>query len=262
MYEAEEKSVLRESESLLTRRGDPARLRTPGEDSQVDTRGVSPCGKEARSMICKHYSPLVSLSLLVSVLFLAFAAGCKPSPPSSPAGDDNATAQTSRPTAVSTPDHVLPEHTVTEFLTALKGGDDAHATSLLTSRARQEMERANAAIKPPGSPTAEFQVTEVQYIGEAQEGAHVLSSWVDTETDGTRQSYEIVWILRQENGGWAIAGMATQVFEDQPPLILNFEDPEDAQQKREAVDQEIARRAEEPIRQQAQRTAADGSAPR
>jgi hypothetical protein len=32
------------------------------------------------------------------------------------------------------------------------------------------------------------------------------------------------------------------VFEDQPPLILNFEDPMDAQRKRSAVDQEITRR--------------------
>ena len=108
------------------------------------------------------------------------------------------------------------------------------------------MERANAAIKPPGSPSAEFKVTEVAYLDDAKDGAHVLSSWMDTDTDGARQNYEIIWILRKDSGGWAIAGMATKVFDDQEPLILNFEDPLEAQEKRQAVDEEMARRQQAP----------------
>jgi hypothetical protein len=68
-----------------------------------------------------------------------------------------------------------------------------------------------------------------------------LSTWTDQESAG-KATHEIVWLLRKETAGWAIAGMATTVFEDQPPLILNFEDPLEAQRKRTEVDAEIARR--------------------
>lgn len=196
--------------------------------------------------------PKVLIWSVAALTLLALNLGCQPSESTPPASDGNATAQSSSTAPGNATGRTRPEEAVTAFLQALKMGDDALATSLLTAQAQQEMERANAAIKPPGSPTAEFQVTEVQFLGEAKEGAHVLCNWTDTNTDGTRQSYEIVWMLRNENQGWAIAGMATQVFEDQPPLILNFEDPVDAQQKREAVDTEIVRRQSTSTVEQAQ----------
>ena len=124
---------------------------------------------------------------------------------------------------------------------------------MLTKVAQAEMQRTQAAIKPPGSPTAKFNVDEVEYFGKQQSGAHVLCTWTDKDESGQEQTYEIVWILRKEDSGWAIAGMATRVFEDQDPLILNFEDPLDAQQKRNAVDAEIARRNEPSQIRQAQR---------
>ena len=49
-------------------------------------------------------------------------------------------------------------------------------------------------------------------------------------------------MLRREPQGWRIAGMATKVFPDQPPLVLNFEDPADMQRKQDLVREEIARR--------------------
>jgi hypothetical protein len=203
-------------------------------------------------MIRKLPDCTVQLSLFAVVTLIACSLGCGQgeSPPAT--GDRNATASARLPssTTANAQRHGRPEQTVTAFLEALKVGDDVRATSLLTAKARQEMERANAAIKPPGSPTAEFKVTEVEFVGDSQDGAHVLSSWIDTNLNGNRQSYEIVWILRQDDGGWAIAGMATKVFDDQQPLILNFEDPVEAQQKRQAVDEEIARRQQEAPTQQ------------
>ena len=135
-----------------------------------------------------------------------------------------------------------PELAVNEFLLALKSGDEARSTAILTVKAQQEMAKTEAAIRPPGSATAKFEVTEVEYLGEQNEAAQVLSIWDDQEADGTQTRHEIVWILRRENSGWAIAGFATKVFPDRPPLILNFENPLDLQQKRTAVDAEIARR--------------------
>ena len=182
---------------------------------------------------------IIRFGILVTVL-ICF--GCK----QDDGGDGNSTASadSSGATQAEQQRHDSPSDAVSHFLTALKTGDDAQATSLLTAKAQLEMKRTEAAIKPPGSPTAAFEVTEVEILGEQKSGAHVLSIWSDTDEEGVKQTYEIVWILRKESEGWAIAGMATRVFDDQDPLILNFEDPLEAQRKRNAVDEEIARRSQ------------------
>ena len=135
-----------------------------------------------------------------------------------------------------------PDATVKVFLQSLKLGNQQRATELLTSLAQQEMQRHEAMIQPPGSTTATFEVTQVEYVGEQQEAAHVFSLWRDTDPEGDLTEHEIVWILRQQGEEWAIAGFATRVFDDRPPIILNFEDPMDLHRKRNAVDAEIARR--------------------
>jgi hypothetical protein len=61
-------------------------------------------------------------------------------------------------------------------------------------------------------------------------------------------------MVRREADGWRIAGMATRVFEDQPPLYLNFEDPEDMLRKQQLVAQEIERRSQIPDTGTTQRT--------
>jgi hypothetical protein len=181
------------------------------------------------------------------VLAIAIWSGCSRDEPA-PSTDSNATAATSDAGAAADAPPVLverhahPTETVAEFLKALKSGDQTRATSMLTVKAQEEMARREARIQPPGSPTAEFKVTEFEFIGEDKQGAHVLSTWSDTEANGSPTTHEIVWILRRDGEGWAVAGFATQVFEDQAPLILNFEDPVDLQQKRAHVDAEIARR--------------------
>ena len=144
--------------------------------------------------------------------------------------------------AVSKQRYAQPDQTVSAFLTALKSGIQSDATALLTTKAQIEMAKASASIQPPGSGSAEFEVTEVKYLGAEQTGAHVWSTWTDREEDGTESQHDIVWILRRETDGWAIAGFATIIFEDQDPLVLNFEDPQELQQKRMAVDEEIATR--------------------
>lgn len=198
------------------------------------------------------FSRMKSLILFAALTAALTSLGCKPAD----SGDGNATtakapaASSQQAIATISPLQATPDVAVSSFLDALKTGDEARATSMLTSKAQAEMDRTEAAIKPPGSPTAQFNVSEVEYLGEQQTGAHVLSTWTDADDSGSEQTYEIVWILRKEDVGWAIAGMATRVFDDQDPLILNFEDPLDAQQKRNAVDQEMARRNEpEQIRQ-------------
>ncbi len=206
---------------------------------------------------------------MVAIIMLAVSVGCKPDEPATPSGDSNSSAAVKpakqatgqAPKAASRVRHAEPKESVAKFLEALRSGDDQLASSMLTSKAQEEMARTEAAIKPPGSSTAKFDVTEVELMGDAKDGAHVLSTWTDTNLDGSEETYEIVWLLRKEAEGWAIAGMATKVFDDQEPLILNFEDPIDAQRKREAVDEEIARRTQhpEPVQQAQRDTNPDGT---
>jgi hypothetical protein len=133
---------------------------------------------------------------------------------------------------------------VIEFLNAVRTGDESTAGALLTDKARTEMEKANMYVQPPGSPNADFAIGEVQMKPE-HGGAYVGSTWTDVTPQGDqKKSYEITWILRQESGGWRVAGMATQLVEDMPRLILNFEDPADMRTQVELAEAEIARRAQ------------------
>ena len=105
--------------------------------------------------------PMVLLWSVAAWTLLALNIGCQPSESTPPASDGNATAQSSTAPGTAT-GRTRPEEAVTAFLEALKMGDDTLATSLLTAQAQQEMERANAAIKPPGSPTAETKHRQCQ----------------------------------------------------------------------------------------------------
>jgi hypothetical protein len=220
----------------------------PGKDFEWK---ASETEKETGKMNLSHWH---GLRFCLAACALAMCVGCSSDSGSATPTDNNQTSArdaldvgptTAQEAAVSMQRHATPGETVTKFLTALKAGDQPRATSMLTVTAQREMAKSEATIQPPGSSTARFQVTQVEMLGEQQDGAHVLSEWTDTEDDGTVTSHEIVWILRREPSGWAIAGFATRVFDDQPPLILNFEDPQDLQHKRDAVDAEIARRTQE-----------------
>jgi len=49
--------------------------------------------------------------------------------------------------------------------------------------------------------------------------------------------------VRLDPEGWRVVGMATRVFDDMPPLLLNFEDPEDMLNKQQLVAAELEKRA-------------------
>lgn len=132
-----------------------------------------------------------------------------------------------------------PEAVIGEFLAAVKKGDDKQASALLTNVARQKTTEMEMVVAPPGSDTATFKVLESEVEGvEAQVG----TDWTDLDADGRPRTDRIVWLLHHETEGWRIKGMATRVFPDLPPVMLNFEDPEDMLKKQQAAEAEIARR--------------------
>jgi ketosteroid isomerase-like protein len=135
-----------------------------------------------------------------------------------------------------------PAAAVSDFLKAVCKGDDAKVATLLTTVARQKAVENDRIIAPAGSDTAQFALGEVEYRGE--DGAWVHSTWSDLDTDGNRSTQRAIWLVRKEPEGWRIAGVAPFFFEGEPPLLLNFEDPEEMAQKQRWLREEMIRRAQ------------------
>ncbi len=138
-------------------------------------------------------------------------------------------------------DPASPAECVQRFLEAVRTGDDETASSLLTPLARKKTAEMEIVVAPPGSKTASFEVGEVEQVSD--DVAHVATEWTDLDESGQPHTDAIVWFLRRLDQGWRVAGMATKVFDDEPPLLLNFEDPADMLRKQQLVEQEIRRRA-------------------
>lgn len=136
----------------------------------------------------------------------------------------NATSAADGPAAVAPTTQVpvanasTPTDAVTSFLQALRDGDKTTTEALLTAKARQETAAHDLVVEPPGAPTATFSVGRVQ---QEEGAAYVSCIWTEQEDES---EFEVVWILRQEEQGWRVAGMATQLPDHDEPVILNFED--------------------------------------
>jgi hypothetical protein len=135
-----------------------------------------------------------------------------------------------------------PEKAVADFLEAVRTGNDELAAKMLSAVARQKTAALNRNVTPPASDTAKFSVGKVDYVG--NDGARVACTWTDLDPDGQPKTDEAIWVVRRESDGWRIAGVAAQVFPGEPPLLLNFENPDDMFRKQQWVREEIRRRLE------------------
>lgn len=160
-------------------------------------------------------------------------------------GQPAVAAPTQPPIAV----NATPQQVVATFLESLRAGDETVAAALLTDKAREETAKKDLSVQPPGTPAAKYQVGEAEYVTPNKDGAHVHSVWTESDEEGNSESYEIIWVLRQQQNGWRIAGMATQLAENTAPLFLNFEDPEEMLRKWQQASEEMARGQAESIRQ-------------
>lgn len=133
-----------------------------------------------------------------------------------------------------------PDVTVFNFLEAVRTGNEGNTAGMLTPTARTKVQEFGWTIAPTGSETASFEVGDVELKDEFV--AHVASTWTDIGEQGQPESETIVWLLRREEEGWRIGGMGTKLFEGEPPLFFNFEDPEDMERKQKLAEQEIERR--------------------
>lgn len=129
-----------------------------------------------------------------------------------------------------------------EFLEALRTGNDEKAVQMLSNTAREKAAALGRSVTPPASDTAKFTLGKVESVSE--DGARVESTWTDVDDDGQSHSDKAIWALRREQQGWRIVGVAATIFPGEPPLLLNFEDPEDMIKKQQWIREEIRRRTE------------------
>jgi hypothetical protein len=151
-----------------------------------------------------------------------------------PAANPNATTVAAKPAgkAVSVPASATPEQVVSVFLDALRGGDQATTAALLTSKALTETSQRSLSVCPQATPNMQYQVTKSEVLPENPSGAHVNVTWTESYPDGNL-SYEVVWVLRKQQEGWRVAGMAIELVPGQGLAFLNFEDPDDMIRKQE-----------------------------
>ena len=140
-----------------------------------------------------------------------------------------------------------PEAATHQFLEAVRTGNDRTAEGMFTDLARERIKELKIQVAPKGSDTAKFEVAKAELL--AADGARVPCKWTDIDKEGNARTDEMTWMLRKEPEGWRIAGMAAVIFENEDPLLLDFENPKETMQKLERLSEEIARRTSPPEKQ-------------
>lgn len=140
--------------------------------------------------------------------------------------------------------------TVVAFLDAVKRGDENAARGFLSKVARAKTEEIGMSVAPPVADTATYAVRECELIGDSGDVAHVATTWTDVAPDGSKSSENVIWVVRLDPEGWRVVGMALRVFSDMPPLLLNFEDPEDIIAKQRMLAAELEKRSRQPEQSQ------------
>jgi hypothetical protein len=132
---------------------------------------------------------------------------------------------------------------VVKFLDAMKRGDETAARDMLTRVARAKTEELGISVAPPVQDSATYTIRECEMVSETDDLAHVATIWSDVDEAGGTTTESVIWAVRLDPEGWRVVGMAMKVFDDLPPLLLNFEDPQDMIAKQEMVAEELSKRA-------------------
>lgn len=180
----------------------------------------------------RPHSRMNAIVLRVAVV-ASLVLGCSQAPSAPPAAPPAATSEPAKAA-------------VKQFLEAMKRGDDQAARGMLTRVARAKCEEMGMSVAPPVSPGATYAIGESEVVSDDGEIVHVATTWSDTDPDGFTTSEDVLWVVRLDPEGWRVVGMAMLIFSGEPPLLLNFEDPEDMLAKQEQVVLELQRRAKQP----------------
>jgi hypothetical protein len=189
-------------------------------------------------------SPKQGWLMLIASLIIGILGCGKPEGPVSPSAKapDGKMQSATTGSAANNQATDTPESACREFLEALRTGDDEKAAQMLSAVAREKAAALGRSVTPSASDTARFAIGKVKYIGD--DGAQVESIWTDVDSEGKAHSDDLVWVLRREQPGWRIVGLAATIFPGEPPLVLNFEDPDEVVKKTQWAREEILRRAD------------------
>lgn len=140
-----------------------------------------------------------------------------------------------------------PQDVLRQFLNAIKTGKKDAAEQLMTTVARQRIAEAGIGMDDlsSSSATMSFEIHGVQLLKmpDNKEGAHVSCTLSDKLEDGKIESQNIIWGMRKETLGWRVAGMAWTPFANEPPIFMDFENPEEVLEKQKLLVEEQERRA-------------------
>jgi len=177
---------------------------------------------------------------LVAITLLAF--GCGKSKDNGSNQGSPAPMAIAGPTAQDAAAHEA-KMVVSDFLNALRRGDDDKARHLLTKLAREKVEKTGLTVAPPANDSTKIEVDDATFPTPEHDIAHVPTRLVDLDDAGRPRTDRAVWVCRLEPEGWRVAGLAAYVFDGEDPLLLSFEDPEDMAKKQQWLKEELERRA-------------------
>lgn len=155
-----------------------------------------------------------SLAFIISTIVLVTSLGC--------GGSDAPAAGSAAASASAVPNEPV-ARVVHEFLDAMRRGDGAAASKLLTPLALERARDRNESLAPPGSATARFKVGTAEI---EQDEAVVKSVWTDVDVDGKPYDEEIICVLRLCDGQWRVYGMAQDLGPNRPPMVMDLERPD------------------------------------
>jgi hypothetical protein len=114
--------------------------------------------------------------------------------------------------------------TVHSFLDAIRTGNTEVSSSLLTPLALERIIENEMSFAPPASEQASFKITEIEMF-EADKAA-VDTVWTDVDADGKPTNEPMTWALKLTDGQWRISGLIAYMGANEPPIVLDFENPD------------------------------------
>lgn len=156
-------------------------------------------------------SKLLALSMFLAIVLPTMIAGCGKSNTGTSAslGDKGSEATIAEVARV--------------FLDAVRSGDSAVAASQLTSLAQQRMRAADMDFQLLANEQASFQIGRVEKLEAAE--AIVETIWSEPNGEGTTQQEQWTLALQFAEGQWRILGIVAETGPNQPPVVMDFENP-------------------------------------
>lgn len=159
-------------------------------------------------------------SLLMIVSLLTITPGCGSSEPvSAPQAKTTSTQKE------------LIKIVATEFLEALRQGESETASSKLTPLAQEQIHKSDMDFSLLENEAASYTIgkVETQADNEDIEANQAIVEAVWSEPNDTAPAYQEKWTIALQNidGQWGILGILADEGPNQPPLVMNFENPDD-----------------------------------